>query len=666
MDTIYDAKFLVVDDNAELLALLCEQLLGAGYGHIRTAQSCAAARACFAAEQPELMILDINLPDGDGFSLFRALRAKADVPALFLSARDADADRLFGLGLGADDYLTKPFLMQELLLRVQHILQRAYRAELSRTKPAPLQLGERCVDLNDAIVTLPEGKTLTLTATELALLRKLAENRGHIVTYDALCAAVWGADYYGYENSLGVHIRHLREKLEAEPGAPQFLRTVRGIVLLLLFSGVAVLGWLGWQEGCRLPQREYSSSEIADSMVETAEGLAFGAERTPQEWMNGYEWAMVLDDVGNIRWSYGLPQELNHAYTPGDIARFARWYLADYPVFCWTEPYGLFVIGLPKGSLWKYSIYSSPDFALSMVRVLPAAVLGMLLLGLALCFWLSWRGAKRLETVANGLEALAQGQTVRLPTDGFAGELAEKLNQTGAQLQARNEMLSRRDNARTQWIAGVSHDVRTPLALILGWAEQLEQDALLPDSSRQKATGIRTQCEKLRTLIDDLNLTSKLEYGAQPLRRKDLRAGPLFRQLVAQFCESPLAERCEITLEQEEPAEQTVLSVDEALLARLLENLLNNSVRHNLKPVNITVHTRQVGERFCLTVADDGIGYPAAVLVALNAAEPAENAPHILGLYVVQQIAAAHGGTAVFGQNTPCGAKTTVWLPGRA
>ena len=172
MDTIYDAKLLIVDDNAELLALLCEQLRGAGYGHIRTAQSCAAARACFAAEQPELMILDINLPDGDGFSLFRALRAKADVPALFLSARDADADRLFGLGLGADDYLTKPFLMQELLLRVQHILQRAYRAELSRTKPAPLQLGERCVDLNDAIVTLPEGKTLALTATELALLRK--------------------------------------------------------------------------------------------------------------------------------------------------------------------------------------------------------------------------------------------------------------------------------------------------------------------------------------------------------------------------------------------------------------------------------------------------------------------------------------------------------------
>lgn len=233
MNTIYDAKILIVDDNADLLALLCEQLRGAGYGKIRTAQSCGGARAAFAAGQPELMILDINLPDGDGFSLFRALRAKADVPALFLSARDADADRLFGLGLGADDYLTKPFLMQELLLRVQHILQRAYRAELSAGKPTALQLGPRSVDLNDAVVSLPDGKTLALTATELALLRKLAENRGHIVTYDA----VWGADYYGYENSLGVHIRHLREKLEVEPGAPRFLRTVRGIGYKLTKEG---------------------------------------------------------------------------------------------------------------------------------------------------------------------------------------------------------------------------------------------------------------------------------------------------------------------------------------------------------------------------------------------------------------------------------------------
>lgn len=134
MTTIYDADILLVDDNPDLLALVADNLHTAGYKTVRTAASCADAKTAFARRRPELMILDINLPDGDGFGLFRDLHAGSDVPALFLSARDADADRLFGLGLGADDYLTKPFLMQELLLRVQHILQRAYRAELCRPR----------------------------------------------------------------------------------------------------------------------------------------------------------------------------------------------------------------------------------------------------------------------------------------------------------------------------------------------------------------------------------------------------------------------------------------------------------------------------------------------------------------------------------------------------
>lgn len=229
MNSIYQAKLFLVDDNPDLIRLLCDQLHSAGYQNITTASNCAEAWAAFAKEIPDLMILDINLPDGDGFGLFRELRTKTDIPALFLSARDADADRLFGLGLGADDYLTKPFLMQELLLRVQHILQRAYRAELQNSNNRLLKIGNRNVALGDAQVFLPDGTVFPLTATERALLQKLADNRGHIVTYDALCDAVWGADYYGYENSLNVHIRHLRKKLEDEPGKPQYLLTVRGI-----------------------------------------------------------------------------------------------------------------------------------------------------------------------------------------------------------------------------------------------------------------------------------------------------------------------------------------------------------------------------------------------------------------------------------------------------
>lgn len=224
---IQDARILLVDDNPDLLALVGTALQNAGYRELSRAESCAAARRAFAAARPDFLILDINLPDGDGFTLFQELQAKREVPALFLSARDADADRLFGLGLGADDYLTKPFLTQELLLRMEHILRRAYRAELAQG--GALTLGRRTVSLGDALVTAPDAEPLTLTATERALLQKLADNRGHIVTFDALCESVWGDGYYGYENTLNVHIRHLREKLEDDPSHPSWLLTVRGL-----------------------------------------------------------------------------------------------------------------------------------------------------------------------------------------------------------------------------------------------------------------------------------------------------------------------------------------------------------------------------------------------------------------------------------------------------
>lgn len=226
MQTILDAKILVVDDSRELLSLLQEELGSAGYHHLKCADSVKAARQVIVEDMPELVILDINLPDGDGFSLFREIRGSSDVPILFLSARDADSDRLFGLGLGADDYMVKPFLMQELLLRVSGILRRFYRGQLHRE--TVLRLGACTVDFGDATVTTPAG-TLSLTATERTILQKLLDNRGRIVTYDALCEAVWGGDYYGYENSLNVHIRHLREKVEAQPSQPTWILTARGL-----------------------------------------------------------------------------------------------------------------------------------------------------------------------------------------------------------------------------------------------------------------------------------------------------------------------------------------------------------------------------------------------------------------------------------------------------
>ena len=147
------------------------------------------------------------------------------------------------------------------------------------------------------------------------------------------------------------------------------------------------------------------------------------------------------------------------------------------------------------------------------------------------------------------------------------------------------------------------------------------------------------------------------------LLRCQMEAGPLIRKLVAQFYDSPLAEKCEISLIHSAEAEHTLLSADEGLLGRLMENLLNNSVRHNSEDVKISIKTDIDGKFFLITVSDNGKGYPPEVLSMLNSKETQENVPHILGLHVVEQIVASHGGKTLFSPNTPCGAKTEVWLP---
>lgn len=235
MGNIYDSTLLLVDDSEELRHLVTEMLNREGFIHIDTASCVKEANAYFLQKEPDLLILDINLPDGDGFSLLQKIRTISDVPVLCLSARDEDNDRLLGLGLGADDYMVKPFLPRELILRVCAILKRTNR-NAAETVPEQnvLILGARRVDFGSGTVFvtdqgLEREKEISLTAKELAILRKLSENRGNIVTFDQLCQAVWQDNYYGYENTIMVHIRRLREKIEEEPSKPEHLLTVRGI-----------------------------------------------------------------------------------------------------------------------------------------------------------------------------------------------------------------------------------------------------------------------------------------------------------------------------------------------------------------------------------------------------------------------------------------------------
>lgn len=230
---LYDCKILLVDDEKALREMVGGFLRRAGFHKVTVAADCLEAEELFAIKEPHLVLLDVMLPDGDGFSLLKKLRKMSEVPVIFLSARDEDESRLRGLGLGADDYITKPFLPEELILRVTAVLKRVYRVK-SMQEAEIITLGRCLVDLGSGVVRWNKDEAdkeeeVALTAKEYAILQKLAQERGRIVSIDALCDAVWQEENYGYENTLVVHIRRLREKIEEDPSHPKYLLTVRGL-----------------------------------------------------------------------------------------------------------------------------------------------------------------------------------------------------------------------------------------------------------------------------------------------------------------------------------------------------------------------------------------------------------------------------------------------------
>lgn len=222
-----EAKLLIVDDEPSLRTMLETLLRQEGYKTVLLAATAGEALRIAKRDAPDAFILDVMLPDADGFELFGKLREFSSAPALFLSARDEDEARLHGLGLGADDYITKPFLPKELTLRLSAVLRRTYGA-VETAENDLLKLGEVSVDFSSGTVS-GNGEEKMLTAKEYALLRKLAQERGRIVTVDSLCMAAWSDGNMGYENTLMVHIRRLREKLEPDPSHPQYILTVRGL-----------------------------------------------------------------------------------------------------------------------------------------------------------------------------------------------------------------------------------------------------------------------------------------------------------------------------------------------------------------------------------------------------------------------------------------------------
>jgi two-component system response regulator MtrA len=216
---------VVIEDDDAISALVGTYLEQAGFEVVRECTG-EGGFETVARRHPRFVVLDLGLPDVDGFDLCRRLRGSADVPILILTARDEEADRVIGLELGADDYLTKPFSPRELVARVRAVLR---RAEPCLPESRVIEVGELRVDLRTRSATFADSP-VALRTLEFELLAELARNAGNVVTRDRLLDRVWGLSFAGGTRTVDVHVAQLRKKL----GRPTLIHTVRGIGYRLL------------------------------------------------------------------------------------------------------------------------------------------------------------------------------------------------------------------------------------------------------------------------------------------------------------------------------------------------------------------------------------------------------------------------------------------------
>lgn len=444
----------------------------------------------------------------------------------------------------------------------------------------------------------------------------------------------------------------------------RYILSAAGVALILLAVNFTILAaWI--IHSANMTPKDYRVANIAEELTLGDDGVYSLSASAREIISEQFQWAMFLDEAGEVVWSENLPEDVPLSYTVSDAASFSRWYLHDYPVYVWQHLNGLFVVGKEKDSVWKQHSELPMNVLENTLSWIPL-VLGInALLALALALVFGLRFFHSLKPVVQGIKDMSEKKAVKLPIKGLLGSLAGDINKASAYLEKQEIALSKRDDARSTWIEGVSHDIRTPLSIVMGYASELEGDLDLPQSKREQAGIIRRQSERIKMLVNDLNLASKLEYEMQPLRKEIVPLAGLVRQVAVDFINSIQNSKYSIDVNIDKTAKNAKVMGDRELLQRAISNLLSNSIRHNPEGCGVSISLERSDSDYEIIVSDDGVGFPEEVLKNLHHLELSVEQHHIgLGLEIVHKVVKSHGGKAEFRNSIGGGCTAVLNLPG--
>ena len=408
-----------------------------------------------------------------------------------------------------------------------------------------------------------------------------------------------------------------------------------------------------------------TAQEVADDLSKNENGYVL-SENMALEIQNTNVWAIFIDNrTMKVVWQTdNLPETVPMSYTVSDIASLTRGYIDGYPTFTGEAENGLVVLGYPKDSFWKH-MWPSWDY--NLIANLPKTVLSVFAINIALIFIIyviaNSKLLKSVKPIVSGIQALSTNEEVHIREKGLLSELAVNINKTSDILQTQSRQLRKRETARANWIAGVSHDIRTPLSMVMGYMQ-------LSEDNRKKATVIVRQSKRMRNLINDLNLASKLEYNMQPINPKKQNLIAVIRQVVVDFINMNIDEKYTIEWETDETLTSCPVCIDKDLIKRAVSNLIQNSINHNEQGCHIFVRVIFEDNVCTVVVADDGIGATDEQIEKLNNTphymvcdEKTTEQRHGLGLLIVKQIIFAHNGKMLIRHSEYDGFEVDLSLP---
>lgn len=436
------------------------------------------------------------------------------------------------------------------------------------------------------------------------------------------------------------------------------------IVLLVIFTLKQMPNARPWQ----------TAEEVVTALYQTEDGNYVLTDEMAFELKAADVWGIFIDnDTKQVVWKTdNLPDTIPATYTLSDIASLTRGYIDDYPTFTGEAENGLVVLGYPKKSFWKH-MWSSWDYQL--IANLPKTVLTVLTINIIVVFLIyvlaNTKLLKSVKPITKGLQELSVGEPVRIKESGLLSEISANINRTSDILQSQKYQLRKKETARANWIAGVSHDIRTPLSMVMGYAGQLKDNVNLTVEERRKAEVIVKQSKRMQNLINDLNLASKLEYNMQPINPAKQNLIAIVRQVVVDFINMDIEDKYPIEWQTDETLTVCPVNADKDLLKRAVGNLIQNSINHNEQGCKIYVCVMADDSYCTVVVADDGVGATDEQIEKLNNAghymvcdNNTTGQRHGLGLLIVKQIVSAHGGATVITNNSYGGFSVKFMLPG--